>query len=212
MLLGMPLTTFAQEASAVDIIIESDSYVPAWYEGRAEPSAGAPIRAIAVTSGGVEDPSFRWEVNGAVLSATGTVATFNAPLGQEFRVRVDVSSNGAVVASSERIVPLSAPTIAFYESSLLRGTLQNAITDEFVLVGEEVSIRAVPYFMARDIFSGAHQTEWRLNGRAIEGDGAVRDVITLRNEGGTGTFLVEFAARNARSLTQYAQHAFNITF
>lgn len=214
-LLCLPFFSHAQEAVAeatVDIAIETSSFVPSWYDGRAEPAAGAPVRAIATITGGTEGYSYRWEVNGTVLPSTESVATFTAPMGQEFRIRVDVQQNGGVAASKERIVPLSEPEIAFHESSLLYGTVQNAIDEELVLVGDEVSVRAVPYFMARDIFSGAHNTEWKLNGRTIEGNGNVRDVLTLRNEGGAGTFMVEFAARNTDSLTQYAQHAFRITF
>lgn len=210
--------TSAAALQEVDIIIEADTFVPAFYKGRREPSTGSRVRAIAVLNNADQAGyRYQWEVgNGAFgggQKSSGNVVTFSAPLGDQFLIRVDVfNSAGTRIASNQRYVSISEPEAVFYEDSLLRGTAENAVRERYTLVGEEVSIRAVPYFMDRNIFSGKYDLGWKINGEEVTGMTDTDEVITLRNNGGSGTFPIEFALRNAQALTQYVQDKFSITF
>lgn len=204
---------------SVDIVIEADTYAPAFYEGRREPSPGSLVRAIAIMSG--TDPetlSYRFEVDGAVLgggAARGRQSVqFQVPqFSDGFTIRVDVYDDaGVLVATSQRIVSMSTPRTVFYEDSLLRGTSHNAIRGSHTLVGEEISVRAVPFFMDRNIFSGTYNLAWRANGEDVTGFADAVDVITLRKNGGEGAFPVEFTLLNGRSPLQQASGGFSIIF
>src|SRR5690606_20452843 len=142
---------------------------PVFYNGRAEPSAGSVVRAVAVVESAVtaDNLRYRWELNGSLLSGTNMVGdrvTFIAPIGNGFRVRVDAfNAAGTRVATGETYVNVSESFIAFYPNNLLHGLSRTAIADTHILTGGEVSVRAEPYFMDLGIFSSPHQINWRVN-------------------------------------------------
>lgn len=210
----LDIASDAPELMDIDIAIEADTFIPAFYEGRREPSPGSSVRAVAVISG--TDSAayrYRWEVDGAILNEDGNVAYFTAPFRNEFRLRVDAfNSAGERVASQEEYITASEPSVAFYADNLLHGTAKTAISRTYTLLGEEISIRAVPYFMDADIFAGGIELSWHVDGEEVTGLAEDEDVITLRNTGGSGTIPIEFMLRNLNSLTQYVEGKFSLTF
>lgn len=203
-------------SSNVEIIIEGDTTAPSFYRGRREPTAGSTVRAIAVLTDGSNPDSYiyQWEIDGNILGGTaisgGNVVSFTAPLANEFLIRVFVlDADGNRIDSTQQYVTLSEPEIVFYEENLLRGATQIALPKEYILVGDEVSIYASPYFVSNNIFEQDHELVWEVEGDAVERDS---QTLTLRNNGGTGLFHVEFSLRNLRTLTQYVRDAFTVTF
>lgn len=212
-------STESVEPDLVDIIIEADTTSPSFYKGRREPSAGSTIRAIAVLQNAQQEDSYayRWEVENDVIGGGAVlgqdVIVFTAPQTDQFRIRVDVIDlAGKAIASEQRFITLSEPMVAFYEDSPLRGVSGIAIPDNYVLVSEEVSVRAEPYFVSQDIFLNDYDLSWHIDGREVSNPTANPQVITLRNNGGSGTFTIDFVLHNLLSLTQSVRNAFTITF
>jgi hypothetical protein len=211
-----PFSTFAQSAdSPVDIAIEAATIAPAFYAGRHEPAAGSRVRAVAIVEGHLSSAlTFRWEVNGNVVSSEhGNTLSFAAPLGTSFRIRVDAfDAHGTRLGSDEEIVPLREPIIAFYPLNLLRGTSHTAITDTYILTDDEVSVRAEPYFMDRDVFDVSHKVTWKVDGRPVTDLLTDPQVITLRRTEGTGSADVSFTLQNGVAFGQRAEGTFTLTF
>lgn len=205
-----PLCVYAQ---SVDIVIEADTLAPSFYQGRHEPTAGSVMRAIAIVDGAQpETYTYRWDIDGRIYSDDAVVA-FPAPFGSPFRIRVDVlDQNGSSVMFEERFVSLSESDVVFYTNNLLRGMSRNALEEQFILVGDEISIRAEPYFMSTDVFAGAYDLTWWVDGNEVAGTLGDSQTITLRRKEGGGTSRVEFALMNLRAFTQRVSDTFSVSF
>lgn len=217
-LFAVPFFALAQEsatttAASVDIVIEADTVVPAFYEGRQEPSVGSPMRAIAIVNdAGLDSYTFRWELEGRVETGDDTLV-FTAPLGSPFRIRVDVfGPTGAAVASNERYISLSEPEVVFYPNNLLRGLSATAIGEELILTGDEIEVRAEPYFVNRNLFRGPYELIWRAGGARVEGSANDPQTIVLRRQEGAGATRIEFALQNLQTFSQRIAGAFLVKF
>lgn len=207
--------------SRVDLIIEADTTVPTVYRGRALPSIGSTVRAVAlVDTKAATDPSlltYSWQLNNKQLNrgsqVGGNVTTFTVPWGQQFSVSVAVSdTNGRTIAQQKTIVNPADPEIYFYENNPLRGVAQNAILSTYQLIGDEVTVRAEPFFMNQNIFTKRHQSEWQINYSAIDNPSEDPQNITLRKSGGNGNFRVSYHMRNLEELLQGADGEFTVAF
>lgn len=203
----------------LDVIIEADTTTPLNYNGRALPSSGSTVRAIALPQLGTNasNLSFKWTLDNKVLEG-GTlvgndVVTFNAPFSGRPVLGVEVmDGQGDTVAKKNVLVPIQEPEMYFYESNPLRGLAHYAVTDTYQFIGDEVAVRAEPYYMASDIFSTNPHMEWEVNGRTLQNPSEDPQMITLRNNGGTGTFRVSFHLRNLQELLQGIEEEFTVRF
>ena len=171
----VPFCGYAQEESpnTVDIIIEADTYVPAFYKGRAEPTPGSTVRAIALPNGslGAASYTYRWELNGQYLG-DGSSVSFTVPYGREFLLRVDVfSSSGTRIGTGEEYVPISEPIIHFYQTNILRGMSFTTVPINHIMVEEEMSVRAEPYFVTTPFSSRDYVLSWSVNALKKVGSG-----------------------------------------
>ena len=104
------------------------------------------------------------------------------------------------------------PVTVFYEDNPLRGMSRHAILDSQQLFGEEISIRAEPYYMDKNIFEANTLQEWEINGKKVTNPNTDKQNITLRAGGGTGSFTVEYHIRNLDNLLQGTRDQFRLTF
>jgi hypothetical protein len=118
---------------------------------------------------------------------------------------------GRTVGSASVEVVSARPELYFYEDNPLRSTSKQAIGETFALVGDEVTVRAEPYFTASDILNDDVLLQWSLDGREIENFGSDPQAITLRGTGGSGDARVGFKLINSESL-QFLQDFFTIHF
>ncbi len=208
--------------NALDIILESDTRVPGFYRGRALPSAGSAVRLIAFPSlytakGIAVRPDaiiYTWEINNKVAKAGPgqNTLTMTMPITGTMLVGVTVeSADGSARQSILEEIPASEPLNLFYEDNPLHGLSQNALPLEFTLVQDEISIRAEPYFVSRDIFNNATY-EWTIADAKVQNSNTDPQTLTLRKTGGTGSSRVGFSIRNLSSLLQAASSAFTVYF
>ncbi len=205
----------------IDLIIEGNTLTPAFYAGRALPSNQTGVRATALvhTAAGSDSSlySYLWHINGTVHEG-GSVRgrnsiIFSSQYNQSPTISVDVmNSQGTVIGSQSLSVPMANPELHFYTNNPLRGLSKRAMEDPFILVGNEVTVRAEPYFVGRDILSANPLMDWRLNRSAVSGEAGNPQEITLRRQGEQGNFSLSFHIRNLQNLLQGVERAVRITF
>jgi len=217
---GVLQTTTTVTPAALAIIVEADTSVPQWYQGRAMPSIGSPVIITAIPNDGSGDApadyTYTWRFNNDVANAGATAGqfqnTFTMPLGRFATVRVTVTdSDGTLVAERSIGIPPQAPELHFYEISALRGVSPLSIGANYNLIGSEVSIKAEPFYMTNNAAT-AQLREWSVNGRTIENPNTDQTTITLQNGGGQGFFAVDFHIRNLQELLQGVEKGFNVRF
>lgn len=205
----------------IDLIIEADTQVPSFYQGRALPSPGSKVRIVAIpkTSTGALPQEFvyTWRVDGRVLgggsSNGGYVASFTMPKGRGATLVVDVTDQqGKRVVSKSILIENTTPELFFYADNPLRGLSRIAIPDFYNLLGSEVTMRAEAYFMSRNIASADYHQEWQINGRTISNPSSDPQLITLQNAGGAGSFNISYHSRNLKEILQGVEDSFTINF
>lgn len=166
----MPLNTAPTVPTAVDIIVESNTYTPGFYQGRAEPVSGANIKLTAIAHKEISgsELTYKWYLEGKALAENPTksarTATIVAPVNPNFTVKVDVfSATGKILATKTETIPLSKARLAFYENNPLRGLTRIAIANNLIMIGEEASIDAIPYFINRNDIGRDLKTFWEIN-------------------------------------------------
>ncbi len=204
--------------SEMDLLWESDSYVPPFYAGRARAGTSATIRAQALAR--FEKPSgsfiaekdiiFSWYKD-AALFASGrgkSSVTFPGPalFADETISVVAESADTLYKARAEARIAATDPTIELYENHPLFGTLYHrALVGSASVSGNQQKVTAVPYFAH---VVSPHDTslsyEWRVNGSTIAPDPKAPDTLTITSNGYVGPATVELSLT---SLTDWFMHA-----
>lgn len=205
----------------IDMIVTADTLTPAFYKGRALPSNGSvvTVTALPFVEGGasLSSLSYLWKVNGTVQNGGEQRGKNTFVYVPEFEdeavVSVDViDTNGAVIAGKSIVVPIYEPELHFYEINPLRGMASHALISPFTFIGEEITVRAEPYYVSKDLFSENPFTEWSLDGKPLVNPNVDQQEIVLRKEGGSGRFSVGFHIRNLEQLLQGVKNSFTIQF
>lgn len=207
--------------STLDLIVESRTQVPYFYRGRALPSPGSAVRLLAMpalyTRGGTpasrETLIYTWRVNSETrASGRGQYAieTIMPDSSVLVEVTAETLDGSARHTAIQRIEP-AEPKNLFYEDNPLYGLSPNALPSEFTLLEDEISIRAEPYYVSRDIFRNA-KYEWTVGGAPVQNPNTDPAVLTLRKTGERGATSVGFSIRNLSSLLQAASSALTVYF
>ena len=156
----------------VDFLVEANTLTPTFYHGRALPTAGSQVRVTAVPFlGATTNPSnysYRWEVKDDVVDG-GAVRGKNATM---FRSQFETSmpitvsiydTAGNLLTRKQHTVAIEEAEIYFYERNPLRGLLPVAIQSPQPFLGQEMTIRAEPYF-----YDHPRKATYSLNGRLMD--------------------------------------------
>lgn len=219
---GLPLEAVVTiPITQVDIIVETDSYTPSFYQGRALPSENSHIRAVAVLHGKTpETPAeytYEWKLDGDPLFGGPIrgkrVIETRMPLYQDHTLTVVVyNTRGTPLGRRTIALDPTVPEVHFYEENPLRGLSRKAITDDFVLIGEETTVHAEPYFMNIEPKTFSGEISWELNGEHVDPTGVVPNAITLRHVGGEGSANIAFRYITQNLPPQLVEKAFSIFF
>lgn len=219
--------TFPVEATRVitpyyfDLIVEPLTYVPVFYQGRALPVFGSLVNVTALLhdKNGVVpagDYTYNWQFNGNSLyggakkGATRTQITI--PYGNSSIVAVTVQDRSGVTVMRKLIsIPAKKVTLRFYEQNILYGLSKKSIGDTFRLVGNNTTIRAVPYNMDMQAGNRNILASWSIDGIKIPNQNTDPFEINLgRNTAGQA--LVGFQVRNLTTLLQGDERTFRVSF
>ena len=205
----------------LDIIIEPQTRVPAFYKGRPLPSIESTVNLTAIVNGNAIAPSgllYTWRLNNKVLEG-GSIRgrnfiTFTMPQGPYATLNLDIkNANGEPIA--RRIFDLVKvnPDLIFYESSGFYGLKQKAAGNEVPLIGTSITLRAEPYNLDIKTYNNPDFLEWSINGVTNTNSGSNPYEVTLATEGGfSGKTSVDFHVRNTVQLLQGAQGGFSVGY
>jgi hypothetical protein len=226
---GLIQHSFTFVPSTVDLVWEADTSVPPLYRGHALYSPGSPLRVVAfptVIVGGKKvsaaSLSYQWTVNdNPVPDASGTGKYTLNYTGDQLQtgedVAADVYAGSLKVGHSEVVVPASSPLLLLYYKDPLRGVVwDETLPSRIALNGQELTVKAQPYFFANQSLSGSGVTwAWALNGQPAIGPTSNQGVLTLRQSGqgpGSADLSVELQNQDPSQLVQSAKALLGIVF
>jgi len=200
--------------SDIELIWESlDSYTPPFYRGKSFPSAESLIKVVAIPNTntikqGKGSIAYKWkEGDNSVLSASGynkdSYVFRNSELNNEEQITVTAESvDGQYNATNTINIPIISPKVVFYKKSPTEGVLYNqAYTNETFMADDEITLSAVPYFLAikgkEDIFSYT----WKINGKEIETP-TKKTELTIRPASRGGYATIDLTLENLNTLYQ----------
>ena len=204
----------------IDIVLEPQTRVPDFYEGRALPSVGSQVNATVLVNNGTlhtGDYIYTWIVDGQVLEGgpiRGTnQVSFETPRGSQPIVQVSVSDvQGRVIGNRAIYFETVKPEIVFYESNALHGQSYNAISDSLILVGSAATLVAEPYYLDIRTYNNPDISEWEVDNEGQETSGSNPYHITIQKVDEGNTSKVSFHVRSTYELLQGAEDRINIVY
>lgn len=203
----------------LDVIIEPQTRIAAFYAGRALPSVGSTVNATAILNGSNSSGNllYTWRLNNTVLEG-GSVrnkdtVTFTMPQGPYATLSLEVRT-GEGEAIARRIFDITnhKPELVFYEVNTLYGLKQKALIGDTPLVGSSMTIRAEPYFLDVTTYNNPDHLEWKIGGTKTVNTSINPYEITLASQGGGGSTAIDFHVRNTVQLLQGAQGNFSVSY
>lgn len=193
----------------VEVIVEAYTYTPLFYKGRAEPSSGNLMRAVALPlDADTANFTYRWKLNGRPLQGQTQTVVFPAPIGTNFTLEVTVLNNGVFWSEERESIALSNPEVIFYEDNALRGVSETAISGDFSLIGAEATVAAVPFFVGLGNQSRL-QGNWTVDNQEVTLEDW-RKLTLVRPVEPKAKYLVELNIFNQSNLNEQARNSFNL--
>lgn len=211
----------------VDLVAESNSYIPPTYRGKALFTPGSAVRITALPvfidgTGKIVPPEklvYTWQRNFVgVPNASGYgKRTFELP-----RLKNTAIENISVMVSSldgelrkERSITVKStpPKLLFYEDRPLLGTWYNqALGNTVDLKESEITLRGEPFGIVSSVSSTIF--EWLVSGEPTEGSPENARLLTFRHEArsGSGNARVTLSGTDTEGLGQKIIGALTIRF
>lgn len=206
------------EPTVVDLILEADTYVPSFYQGRALPGRTSTLHATAVVhdSTGVLDTAYtyRWTLGQEVLFGGAVkgknAVSFPMPLYSKTLTVEVIGTEGNVIARKSMTPTSVQPELHFYEWSPLRGLYQNALSDIFPLIGEESTIYGEAYFVNNAPTNDTASLSWDINGYSVSGEIGYPQAFTLNRDVVVGDTTVGLRILTKDKVPQLLEKTFNV--
>jgi hypothetical protein len=211
----------------VDLLLDTDSYTPPFYRGRALPSAGTTLHMQAIAR--VRDAHglyrelpgllYTWRQDGRVVgSASGinhATAALQAPgLYAVSTIEVSIESSDHSYAGSASItIPSNDPFVLLYENNPLLGVAYyHALGGQIAIGHTEATFTAVPYFA---VVNSANDTRlnyrWTVNGSSVTASASDPSEITLNAKNSSGLASMELTISHAQNIFMDTRGSWNIS-
>ena len=218
--------TIILNPASIDLVWEANSYVPAFYQGKALHPRQGILKVVAmpefIKNGKRINPEnlvYQWS-NGLTVyqSQSGygknVVTVDGSLLGKEEKIKVLVTDpiNNLVAQGSINITPVD-PEIIFYQNDPYYGHIfDSAVIGNFSLKTDEVQILAAPYYFTEDT-NGSLTYDWQLNGTSIPNLSTSRTAIFRKPEDKkTGSSNILLRVRNTNKVLQQADGSLIMNF
>jgi hypothetical protein len=216
-------------SGSVDVIFESDGYVPPFFKGKIPAVYQNVVKIIAVphisNKSGVEyDPAtlvYQWKKNGRALedqSGYGkqsvTLEGDIVPRAFDLSVSVWPRDNSSV-AEGYVSVAVGSPEINFYVDDPLYGPLFNRSVGATLRIGanKETTVLGVPFgFNKPRVGTGDLSWEWGLNGRGQSNLSSRESIILRSPDQSTGSSNIQLTITNTDKILQGATGLFSVIF
>ncbi|MCR4325714.1 MAG: hypothetical protein NUV59_02810 [Patescibacteria group bacterium] len=211
----------------IDLLFDSDSYVPPFYRGRALPSTGTSIfleaRPHFLRPDGSSltdaDIAYTWRRNGQVLASVSgrgksRVAIPSPVLYSTDEISVEaISDDESFSGKASETIAAADPFVYLYEDSPLYGVLYNNALGASAQINEsETTLSAIPYFASvRSPADPLFRYAWRVNGTPVNADSTAPNELTLSGDPQNYEARIELALTHARNLFLDAHGEWNIT-
>lgn len=211
----------------VDLVWQSESYVPPFYKGKAMLGHENTITFIAIphitTGSGEVDPKnlvYKWSKNGTgVEDASGygknTFTFVTSLISRPLNIGVNVSSPSSNISGYAVVdVAPQDPSLLVYRKNPIYGIeFQKALSSSVELNdSKEITLVGIPYFFGvKKTNSLDLKYNWEINGAKI--DGKLTNVQVLRQKEGTsGSSNISLSIENSRKILQAANQSFSLKF
>ncbi|TAK93607.1 hypothetical protein EPO05_07020, partial [Patescibacteria group bacterium] len=217
-------------SGSIDLIMEPDGYVPPFFPGKLPLSYQNTVRVIAVphladSSGKEYDPKnlvYQWKKDsGTVLqdqSGYGkqSIEIVGDVIPRPYYLIVDASTRDGS-AKAEGIVQVNpqSPSLSFYTSDPLYGTLFNKALGGLITIGsqKETSVLAVPYGFSKPVNKmGNLSLTWIINGTEHPELSSSDSVILRAPDNAGGSSQIELEIKNTANILQSADASFSAVF
>jgi hypothetical protein len=208
------------QSSYLDVIIEPQTRVPGFYQGRAVPSSGSRINATALVNGTSRNPSelvYFWRLNFDVIGGgpgrgRSSVAVDLPRFESNNILTVEVSlPTGEVIARRSFTIPTVTPQVRFYEFDPLLGLAMNPLIDNtLVLSGNSATIHAEPFYLDTRVFNEPDILEWRIAGVTTPNTNRNPYEITVQRQFNAGPTNIAFRMSDTQNFSQAARGNFTI--
>ena len=211
---------------SLDIVWESQGYLPPFYEGKAQPVLQSMIIFTAIPNIykdgekiSSKDLVYTWSKNKTVLQTSSGYGKDTLIIAQDFLSRpftIDLTAKTIdgqmVIEKSVSINPLRPHLVLYEEDPLLGLKTEQGIDSSYRLTKNEVWLRAVPYFTdITNRSNGFVNIEWTMNGQTVK-SGPLEERIVLKRpeDGEIGRVNIATIFENKSKLLQSLQDNFLI--
>jgi len=213
---------------SVDLIWESDGFVPPFYKGKALFSHQNKITVTALphilSANGVEIGAknliYTWKKNGSVIGNVSgfgrNTYSFVSPLiSRPVEIGVDVTtvdSSGSGYALL-KLAP-TEPTILFYKKDPIFGVeFQRALSNAVGLsTSKELIVVGIPLFFSPATSGGDLLYKWSINGSPINNSPEQSTQVFRQKEGTSGTSRISLSIEHTKKILQSAESSFDLMF
>jgi len=211
----------------LDLLVDSNTYIPPFYRGGARTSAGGELRLEArprFRRGGAfvsaSELTYTWRRNGEVMGSISgrgkaSVIISAPPLFGTDTISVEARTSDGVVSRIQSLTLSSAtPILALYENHPLFGILYHRALGPATFIPEsEMTFTAVPFFApARSADDPGLQYAWQVNGVNVASSPSRSNELTINAENSSGRALVGLDLTHATNYYLDARATWNITF
>lgn len=212
----------------VDLLWESDSYVPPFYRGRALPSHGTSVRVHAIArfkpAGSAQIPEnnilYTWKRNGSTVgSASGrgkSSVIFPSPaLFSTDIIEVNASAIGGAGGGAARLqISSIEPVLVLYQNHPLFGIMYNKAFDGTISLSDtEATFSAVPYFAEAESPDDARLIySWNVNGNDIPADVLKPSELTVNAEKSNGLAQIALSITHAANFAMRSSGIWRVSF
>jgi hypothetical protein len=211
----------------IDLLWEAQTYTPPFYKGKALPTFKSLVRVTAIPRWNTltSDPtqySYKWTYNriqgmAGGLGKNSVVVPAGWPSSQ---VPIAVETSFAESADStwtgyqNTTIPTSNPKLMFYEQAPLLGIqFDQALSGVKNKSGNEVVIRAVPYFFSTDNYLNNELIyTWRINGNNVATGMDAMNMTIPKQGKGAETYNIGLRIQNPKRILQEGNAQAGISF
>ncbi len=212
----------------IDLLVDSDSYTPPFYRGRALPSAGTQMRMQALvyfkrTDGSFVPPSsivYTWRENGQIIGKVSgkgrqTVTLPSPVLYGTSVITVDaVSNDGLFSGSASMRISSIEPVLALYENHPLFGLMYHqAMGAKTSIPDSETTFAAVPYFAdIKNPNDSRLRYNWTVNGESVSASTERPSEFTINADKSNGEASISLSLTHSRNVFMNPKGAWDVTF
>lgn len=213
--------------TTIDLIWETNGYVPPMYRGRAGYTLGNTLTITAIphffdSNKKMIDPAnliYTWRKGERVLQQSSgygknSVTVESGVIDDDVVVEVEVTNNSSSISGRAALsISSQPPKVRFYEDSDVYGLLLNKSTDIYKLTTSDARIRAVPYyFSVPDLNQGRVKFTWSVNGVESSGLEGNTSINITKNPGSEGAAEIHLSASNLNHIFEQTEQRFNVLF